>query len=229
MKRSTQILIAIVAVVAVCSITITSCNKDNKVKDARPTADNLATGVSILALDSSCLTNTGTVSSTGTTSSYTSWTPQYVKLGSGADTVTIVFEGNLVSFIRPVAPNVYIGTISQDSTCVAWTTMAGQVKVRNAFVGVYPTSQPCNVVGLNGTTSTGHNYGLGYYTYSNSTHTYTINRSIVIFRYSGSGVCDNTAATSAATSAAWVLNVSAIISNGTGTAGSVKYRWFKRK
>lgn len=227
MKRSTQILIAIVAVIAVGSFAIISCNKETKVKDARPVGnDKLAADVSILAVDSSCLINTGTISSTGTTSSYTSWTTTSVTLGTSPNDVTIQFEGTFGSFIRATSANTYIGTINQDSTCAAWSVMAGQVKIRNAAgnLGAYPRPDSCNVVGLAGTVN-GHNYGLGYYSYDPTLHTYVVNRAIVIYKNTGANKCS---VVSPGLTNAYVLWVSTIIPNAATTAGTVKYRWYKR-
>lgn len=236
MKRSNQILIAAVAVIAVCSFAIISCNKESKVKETRPTAEKLATDVSILAADSSCLTNTGSISSTGTPGSYSSWTQTSVTLGSGTDAATIRFEGTLGSFIRATSADTYIGTILEDSSCYSWANMIANVQIVNSFTGTAPSGTglngPCNKAGAIGTVPGplgSDNFGAGYYTYNVTTHNFDVTRAVVVYKKTVLNATNCTVVTPDATvDAVYIVWVSTIISNTNGTAGTVKYRWYRR-
>jgi len=207
--------------IAFCSLIFASCQKSVDTTPANGSngqAQSSALSNARIAVDD-CLATTDTVNGTGTGHTYTSWIPALKVLGSG---LSLQFEGQYNSFIRPATTSWYIGTASNDYACADWETLIDVISVKNDGnnVGTQPAN-PYNVVGYRNST-----FSLGYYVYASTVP--TVDRLVVIWKDAGS-TSDSYVSSPAAATEAYVLQVQSITPGGALPAltSQVIYKYHK--
>ncbi|RAJ04144.1 hypothetical protein LX64_03022 [Chitinophaga skermanii] len=183
---------AFVLLVAFATLGMVGCQKSTSEPgsnaDVNPSAPPLTCETCTRATTRTVVSDATCLSAFG---DYCAWTPKRDTLCTSSGPV-LQFEGNNLSFIRPVTAGWYVGVV--DSTLAStWCTIKANLEYKANNLGtdpptcLYSPTGNTNVVGMTGVYNDGtysYDFDLGYYSYSSPV--VTIDKWIVIWSGGGS-------------------------------------------
>ena len=175
-------------------VTITSCENEESIAPATSSINEIGEAASTC---SGSETLNGTVTLSGqAVGQYCPAERIFYEfpIGTCSPTPELSFEGQFNSFIRPLTPGWFVGTIPLSQVDLPWSSMTFTAKDGNE--GPEPdvmcsptfTATPDNVVGADGSIGA-DNFGLGYYSYNEITRQATPISAVVVWE----GIADDPA------------------------------------